>query len=110
MQGRGYHGFNRFHLVSGMNAEIDFRRSHIRMAQPERDLAEVPRGLHDHHGTRVTQDMRGDLHCREGGTAMSRETDILTDGQTSFFCRDDGPDTFAIGVCKPRGREAELGD
>jgi hypothetical protein len=35
---------------------------------------------------------------------MSSETDIFTDGQTGFFCRDNGPDTFAIGVCKPRGR------
>jgi len=25
-------------------------------------------------------------------------------------CRDNGPDTFAIGVCKPRGREAEPSD
>jgi hypothetical protein len=25
-QGRGYHGFNRFHLVGGISAEIDFRR------------------------------------------------------------------------------------
>lgn len=41
---------------------------------------------------------------------MSSETDIFTDGQTGFFCRDNGPDTFAIGVCKPRGREAEPGD
>ena len=41
---------------------------------------------------------------------MSRETDKCTDGQTGFFCRDNGLDTFAIGVCKPRGREAEPGD
>jgi len=41
---------------------------------------------------------------------MSRETDIFTDGQTGFFGRDNGPETFAIGVFKPRGREAEPGD
>jgi len=41
---------------------------------------------------------------------MSRETDIWTEGQTGFFGRDHGPETFAIGVCKPRGREAEPGD
>jgi hypothetical protein len=41
---------------------------------------------------------------------MSRETDIFTHGQTGFRCRDNGRDTFAIGVCMPRGREAEPGD
>jgi hypothetical protein len=80
------------------------------MVQPERDFAEVPLGLQDHHGTCVMQNMRGDLLYREGGTAMSSETDIFADGQTGFFCRDNGPDTFAIGVSKPCGREAEPGD
>jgi hypothetical protein len=89
---------------------MDFRRLHIRMAQPERDFAEVPRGLHDHHGICVTQNMRGELRYRKGGTAMSRETDIFADGRTSFFCHDNGRDTFAIGVCKPSGRETEPGD
>jgi hypothetical protein len=103
-------GFTPFHRVGGISAEMDFRRWHIRMAQPERDFAELPRGFHDHHGACVTQDMRHDLLCREGGTAMSRETDIFTDGQTGSFGRDNGRDTFAIGVCKPRGREAEPGD
>ena len=37
------------------------------------------------HGACVTQHMRGDRRCREGGTAMSRETDICTDGQTASF-------------------------
>ena len=42
----------------GIGAELNFRRLHIRVAQPERDFAEIPRGLQDHHGTGVTQDMR----------------------------------------------------
>jgi len=41
---------------------------------------------------------------------MRRETDLYADGQTGFFGRDNGPQTFAIGVCKPRGRAAEPGD
>jgi hypothetical protein len=57
-QGRGHHGFNRVNLVRGIGAELNFRRLHIRVAQPERDFAEIPRGLQDHHGTGVTQDMR----------------------------------------------------
>ena len=76
-QGRGHHGFNRFQLVRGIGAEIDFRRLHIRVAQPERDFAEVPRGLQDHHGTGVTQHMRGDLLLPEGGTAWAARRTYL---------------------------------
>ena len=36
-------------------------------------------------------------------------TDIFTDGQTGFFCHDNGPDMFATGACTPRGRETGPG-
>jgi hypothetical protein len=44
------------------------------------------------------------------GGAQAGGTRDLPDGQTRLFCRDNGPDAFAIGVGQPRGREAEPGD
>lgn len=62
---RGRHdGFKGFNLLRGIRSEIDFRRLPIRVSQPQRDLAEVPRGLQDDHSTRMTQDMRGNVPNR----------------------------------------------
>ncbi|MGH2611343.1 MAG: hypothetical protein ACRDHF_19880, partial [Tepidiformaceae bacterium] len=47
-QGRWHHGFQRSNLVRGIRAEIDLCGLHIRVTQPERDFAQIPRGLQDH--------------------------------------------------------------
>ena len=63
--------------------------------------------LTEPHGD-LTRLLRLEQLMDTGGT-QAGGTRRLTDGQTGFWCRDNGPDPFAIGVCKPRGREAEPG-
>ena len=76
-QRRWHDGFKGFNLLCGIRSEIDFRRLHIRVSQPQRDLPEVPRGLQDDHRTRMTQDMMCDVLLCQRGTARCSKPHIL---------------------------------
>src|SRR5690606_41699932 len=75
-------------LLGRIRAQIYLRRLDAGMTEPERDLADIARGLKRMHGAAVPQHMRGDALCGDRrGRARSEEHTSELQSRENIVCR-----------------------
>ena len=74
-----YNSAHRFKLLRWIGSQIGFSRLDVGVAEPERNLADIPGGLQYHHRRRVSQNMGGDSLFLQGWTTFGSHMSMLSE-------------------------------
>lgn len=73
-----HHRLDSLQLLAGVGANVDLGRGQVGMSKPERNLADVLRGLQNHHCAGVPQHMWRGLLAGQGRTSLTRGEDMAS--------------------------------